>query len=262
MQQLTVVSLMAEGVRPAHAAIGAWLGRRLGVAVSFVEGPPWQAQLAMLDAGEAQAAFICGLPYVRRAAQLEPLAAPVQAGARYGGRPVYFSDVVVGRASPYRHFADLRGARWAYNEPGSFSGYEVARAHLASLGARAGFFGRAVASGAHLASLALVAAGEADAAAIDSTVLDLALRDDPGLAARVRPVAELGPSPAPPFVAARALPAALRAALRQALAELHEDEAGRAALARGGLARFAPVADADYDPVRSVARQAEGVAFR
>jgi ABC-type phosphate/phosphonate transport system substrate-binding protein len=47
---------------------------------------------------------------------VELLAAPVMAGTRYAGRPVYFSDIVVHRDSAARSFADLRGARWAYNE--------------------------------------------------------------------------------------------------------------------------------------------------
>jgi phosphonate transport system substrate-binding protein len=204
---------------------------------------------------------MCGLPYTLRAERLVALAAPVQAGARYGGRPVYFSDVVVPSASPYTRFEQLRGARWAYNEAGSLSGYEVVRAHLAALGARSGFYGQSVETGAHLASLSLVAAGEVDAAAIDSTVLDLALRDDPALAGRVRAVASLGPYPAPPLVAARHLAPGLRAQIQAALGAAHEDEAGRAALALAAIDRFAPVSDADYGPVRLLAQRAQGVTF-
>ncbi len=261
MSELTVVSLMSEAAQPAHAALSAWLGARLGVTTSFVVGPPWQEQQAMVDAGEADLAFICGLPYTLRAERLEPLAAPVQAGARYGGRPVYYSDVVVRSESHYTRFEELRGARWAYNEPGSLSGYAVARAHLAAIGAPAGFFGRAVESGAHRESLRMVLAGEADAAAIDSIVLDLALRDDPALGGRVRVVASLGPQPAPPLVAARHLSPGLRAQIRAALGAAHEDEVGRAALALAGITRLAPLADADYDPVRLLAQRAQGVSF-
>lgn len=112
MHELTLVSLMSEATRPAHAAIAALLAAGLSVRVGFVEGQPWQAQLGMLDAGEAQLAFMCGLPYVRRAARLVPLAAPVQAGERYAGRPVYFSDVVVQHASAYTRFDELGKAEF------------------------------------------------------------------------------------------------------------------------------------------------------
>ena len=258
---ILAVSLMSEATRPAHRAIVARLGERVGLGLEMVEGRPWQEQQQQLDTGEAQLAFICGLPYTVRAAWLQPLAAPVHAGARYGDQSIYFSDVVVRRTSPYQHFDDLRRARWAYNEPGSLSGHEVARAHLAAMGAARGFFDQAIESGAHLESLRLIVTGQADAAAVDSTVLELALRDEPALAEQVRVVATLGPNPAPPCVAARALPPALRERLRAALISLHEDQAGRTALALGGLHRFVPVEDADYDPVRRTARLAQGVSY-
>jgi ABC-type nitrate/sulfonate/bicarbonate transport system substrate-binding protein len=63
----------------------------------------------------------------RQPPKLTLLAAPLPAGARYGGKPIYFSDVVVRRDSPYQTFADLRGVTWGYNEPGSQSGYNVVR---------------------------------------------------------------------------------------------------------------------------------------
>ena len=77
---------------------------------------------------------MCSLPYVefeRRVSRRRvPIAAPVLRGERYGGRPIYFSDVIVHRDSPYRSFLDLRGRSWAYNEPLSQSGYGITRYHL------------------------------------------------------------------------------------------------------------------------------------
>lgn len=259
MDGLTVVSLLAPPTRPAHRAIVALLAEHAGIAARLVEGPDWQAQLHMLDTGVAQAAFICGLPYTRRSAALEPLAAPVQAGERYGGQPIYFSDLLVRAESPFASLADLRGARWASNEPGSLSGHVIMLAHLAAIGARQGFFGSARETGSHLASLAALLAGEADVAAIDSTVLDLATRDDPGPLERLRVVATLGPNPAPPFVVARSVPAVLRERLRATLTTLHTHGAGRAALELAGIARMAPTHDSDYNPIRILAASAQGV---
>ena len=53
---------------------------------------------------------------------------------RYGARPVYYSDVIVHADSSFRHFEDLRGGTWAYNEPGPHSGYNLVRYHLAMRG--------------------------------------------------------------------------------------------------------------------------------
>jgi phosphonate transport system substrate-binding protein len=188
----------------------------------------------------------------RRPAPVEPLAAPVLAGARYGGRPVYFSDVIVRQDSPARTLADLRGCVWAYNDRASHSGWSVVLYELARRGLDLGFFGRVVEAGFHERAMRLVAAGEVDAAAIDSQVLAVALRDDPDLAGRLRVVARFGPSPIQPVVAATRLPAPVRAAARETLCALGEDASARAGLAHGFVERFVPVDDAAYDRIREM----------
>ena len=113
--------------------LAAYLEGRLGRPVRAALDPPWQERERMLVAGQAHLGWICGLPYVRLAGVLEPLAAPVMAAPRYQNRPVYFSDVVVRREDPFRRLEDLRGAAWAYNEPNSHSGYGVVRCELAGI---------------------------------------------------------------------------------------------------------------------------------
>ena len=60
-----------------------------------------------------------------------------------------------------------------------------------------------------------------------------------------------------PWVVAGAVPPPLRAALRGALAALSDQPRGRAILASGLTSRFAVVTDADYDPLRRMARDAK-----
>jgi ABC-type phosphate/phosphonate transport system substrate-binding protein len=78
---------------------------------------------------------------------------------------------------------------------------------------------------------------------------------------QIRSVATLGPLPAPPCVVSRTLPAIIKESLRAAMVALPEHPPGRAALQAGGLLGFAPVSDADYEPIRRVARLAAGVAL-
>jgi phosphonate transport system substrate-binding protein len=195
------------------------------------------------------------------ASTIELLAAPVMQGARYAGRPIYFSDVVVRRGSSFQSFADLRGASWAYNEPGSQSGYNLTRYHLSRLGERSGYFGRVVEAGAHQASLQMVLLGAVDASAIDSIVLELELKLRPDLAPFLRVVETLGPSPIPPAVVSTRVPPPIRRSLRQALLRMHEDEAGRRILGAGMVARFVEMADDAYDEIRAMAMEAEPVRF-
>jgi len=76
-----------------------------------------------------------------------------------------------------------RGRSWAYNEPNSQSGYGIIRHHLLQIDETLGFFGSIVEAGWHERSIHLVRSGQVNASAIDSHVLAVAMRDDPGLAA-------------------------------------------------------------------------------
>jgi phosphonate transport system substrate-binding protein len=260
---LRITSCQAPNSEYIAAAVVGYLRARHGFGALWVDDVTWPERYAALDAGRMGVAWICGAPYVRRVdggpAGIELLAAPVWRGERYGDRPIYFSDVAVRAGSRYRTFADLRSARWAYNEPGSLSGYECVRDYLAGRGLDGGFFGAVVQAGSHQRAFDLILAGEVDAAAIDSTVLEEELRRRPDLAGRIRIVETIGPNPMPPWVASVGVPAPLREALRAALTTMHEDGVGAAVLAATPVARFAAVADADYEPVRALLRRAERV---
>jgi phosphonate transport system substrate-binding protein len=235
----------------------------LGIDAEFVNQIPWQERERLLDAGEIQLGWICGLPYVRKAdragAGIELVAAPVMRHPRYAGRPIYFSDVIVRRDSHYAAVADLRGAAWAYNEPNSQSGYNITRYHLARLGETRGYFGRVVEAGSHLRAVEMVLAQQVDASAIDSTVLELELEKRPELGEQLRIIEALGPSPIPPWVATRSVSPDLLDAIRRAFWGMHEDAQGQALLAAGQMARMARVQDGDYNPIREMARLAEAV---
>jgi hypothetical protein len=98
---------------------------------------------------------------------------------RANGAPVYFSDVIVAARSSAREFADLRGGVWAYNDVCSLSGFHCLLRRLDPFGGGRRFFAATRASGAHRVSIEWVAGGEADAAAIDSNGLRLALAAAP-----------------------------------------------------------------------------------
>jgi phosphonate transport system substrate-binding protein len=236
------------------AAVIGYLEACVGVHIDWVTQVDWVERYRLLDAGEIDLAWICGAPYVRRVnrvtAQIELLAAPIWQGARYAGQPVYYADVVVRQTSPIQQVAELRGAHWVYNEPGSLSGYAALCHHLAQQGLRLDFFGRVSQSGAHVRSLAMLLSGEADVTVVDSVVLEAHLRANPTLRAALRTVTAIGPLPSMPWVAGRQVAEPLRARLRQALWAL---PAGVAPW----LAGFAAVVDGAYDVVRRVLEHQE-----
>jgi phosphonate transport system substrate-binding protein len=226
--------------RGLHRTLAAGLAERLGGEVSLrfetvTSGPDSGDPFAD---GDADVGWMCAPSYRRLAdaGAIELLPAPCTSDPRTGGRPVYFSDLVVRRDDPARRFGDLSGRRWAYNDRASLSGWLALRARL-PVGELP-----ACRSGSHLRSLAMVARGAVDAAAVDSNVLALALARSPALAGRLRVLETWGPHPIQPLVVATRLPAATRARLRDALLSLSADPR----LARWRVLGFAPVSEADY----------------
>jgi ABC-type phosphate/phosphonate transport system substrate-binding protein len=256
---LRVVSFLAPKLLGFYTFLAGCVARSLRCRVEVVAGTSYD------DLDSADIAFVCGLPYVERARRgdcpVEPIAAPVVRGARYGGRPVYFSDVIVRRDSPCRSFADLRGRSWAYNERLSQSGYGITRFVLARGGHAKGYFGRVVEAGWHERAVRLVATGACDAAAIDSHLLAVMFRDEPGLANDLRVIEALGPSTIQPVVIARRLPRPVKAKLRRTFLSLADDPAARGPLAAALVERFVPVGDRDYDDVRRMADAARAAGW-
>jgi ABC-type phosphate/phosphonate transport system substrate-binding protein len=240
---LRVRTYLAPSLRPLYERVSEELSHALGLSATLRDGRD-PRELARDD---VDVAFVCGLPYVELSDHLELLGAPVLAGERYGGRPVYFSDVIVRREDPARSFADLRRRSWAYNEPRSHSGYNVTRAHLVALGETRGFFSGVQAAGSHAESIKRVEAGEVDAAAIDSQVLAVELRERPELGKRLRVIDALGPSAIQPVVASKRVDPGLRRALREALIALD----AHPAMAHALVERFERVDDSHYDGIRA-----------
>lgn len=248
---LRVASHLAPTVLPAYALAARRIGERLARPTELIVAADYGRCGADLD----EVCFVCSIPYLLLAdagtIAMTPVAAPVLRGRRYGGRPVYFSEVVVRVESPYRSFTDLAGTAWAYNEPFSHSGFMVALHRLASAGLDASFIGEWVETGFHDDALRAVMDGRAEWAAIDSQVLGLWRRADPGVRRRLRTLEILGPSTIQPVVAStRRLSARDRGEILAVLIDLDRDALGRAVLDAAGIRRFAPIADADYDDIR------------
>jgi phosphonate transport system substrate-binding protein len=260
-----LASFLADCMRPIYERIAGYLADRLEGPIEFLADVPWEERHRRLDAGEIDLAFICGLPYTQKHDRPDPpielLCAPVMAAPRYGGQPVYFTDVVVRREHPAHAFTDLRGCSWAYSDPGSHSGYNVIRHHLLALGEIRGYFGRVVASGSQQRSLQMILDGKVEASGIDSTVLELEQARQPGLAGALRAIVEVGPSPIPPVVVARGLAPSLKTRLRELFLGMSANPGGRAILAEGRMIGFVRVQDEDYDPIRAMVRRAEAAGF-
>lgn len=153
--------------------------------------------------------------------------------------------MIVHRQSPFGGFGKLLDERWAYNDD-----YSLLQrfAEVAEEGEPSPKLDR---SGSHLRSIELVATGRAEAAVIDSKVLDRRLAAEPGLRSRLPVVESLGPCPVQPIAVRSALDNRLKAGAREALLSWPETVTGRRRLAAVGLRGFAPVDEAHYTPERA-----------
>jgi len=200
---------------------------------------------------EADVAFMCAPSFVwlreLRPPPVELLGVlPVFDDERNLGRPVYFCDVVVRGDSPIQAFFGLEGGSWAYNDACSLSGYYSLLNKLAESGADESFFDSVFCSGSHLNSIEAVVQGAADAAAIDSNVLRIQLREVPGLREKLRIIESWGPFPIQPVVVSSALHPELKERLRAAFLATSEDERTQLTLKRFGLSRFVAASQNDF----------------
>jgi phosphonate transport system substrate-binding protein len=229
---LLAATYLAPCIRPLYEFVAEACG-----ATELVDGGDWKD----LEARHIDLAFICSPPVIWLGAAVETIAAPVLMDPRFGGKPLYSSEVIVKRDSHFQSLEDLRGARWAVNEPSSWSGYWVTLQRVGSWD----FFGEVVEAGFHERALRMVAEGVVDGSAIDCHVLGVVLKRDPGLTARIRVVETLGPAPSQPVVVRAGLDAGIKAHIREVLLGLKEPLMGDF-----GVGRFA--LPPDYSEIAAI----------
>ncbi len=248
----------------AWRALLEWVMKRSGVASEVIDYPPPQRLEALWSRPDLGCAFMCGYPLVRATPQPIVLAAPVPSPNRYGGRPVYWSDLVVRDDSKLETVADILGRRFAYTTEDSQSGYHAARRFLAPYARARGLPLFASTVGPLVTPRNLVeaiVAGEADAGPLDSYAHDLLRLHEPALATRLRTIASTAPTAIPPLVAAATIPAGDARRLTDAL--LAVEHAAELTWARAALLlqRFERVTAESYDTLQVRAKEADALGY-
>ena len=112
----------------------------------------------------------------------------------------YSSAIVVREADAVADIAGLAGRICAFNGPNSQSGYSAMRRAVAEHAQGRPFFSRVIESGGHAQSLAAVAQGAADVAAVDAVTHALLSRVRPDLLQGLRVLAWSPKAPSLPYV--------------------------------------------------------------
>ena len=202
-------------------------------------------------------AMMCGLPFAQRAERPTLVAAPLPSPARYGGKPVYFTDIVVRADAPYRTLEDTFGGVVGYTLADSMSGGVALRCHLENYrtAQRPRLYRKAIGDLIHARGvIEALAAGRIDVGPLDSYYYDLLRRNDPAFASRVRVIASTSAMPIPPLVATAALSASDLSRLQQALLNVQTAPELAPLLERLQLRGFAVADPADYEVLARMAR--------
>ena len=204
----------------------------------------------------------CGYPLMTMlAGHVRVVATPVYSAPGCEGY-LYRSHLVVRVEDQRESLSDFLGSRAAINGWESHSGMSALRHSFAPLSVgRKSCFSEVLMSGGHRNSMAMVARGEADLAAIDCVTYALTAASEPDLAGGLRVLASSCLSPGLPFIthghADETLIACLRAALRSAIS----DPAGAEARAALLLAGVADTNEDDYQVILDMEREAQALGY-
>jgi len=203
----------------------------------------------------------CGYPFMAQLqGRVRLVATPVYRhpgciGALNGSFLILRTDTAFGAVR------ELRGAVAAINDWKSNSGMNLLRHTVAPHALDGRFFGQVLESGSHRASIAMVARGEADVAAVDCVSFGNLARLAPETVEGVRILAETAKTPGLPIITRGAASDADVALLRGALADFASDPATADLRDVLGLEGFAVLDEATYDAVLALEREAAALGY-
>jgi ABC-type phosphate/phosphonate transport system substrate-binding protein len=173
----------------------------------------------------------------------------------------YRSAIVVRIDDPAASLADLRGRRCVVNERDSNSGMNLFRAAIAPFAGGGPFFGAVTLSGAHRRSAEMIAAGQADVAALDCVSFAHFQRLSPETTSALRVLAWTPASPSLPLITAATTDDATLARLRSCLQAVAEEPGLKDVRARLFLDGFDLEPRQDFGATLELEKAAERLAY-
>ena len=245
-----ITGVLVEHNRAQNEAMITYIGEKVGRPVEILHRKSYQEMSDLLERGLADAAFVCGLPYVidREKFGEELLVSPV-----FNGRPLYQSYVIVPRDSDAKTLEDLRGKLYAFSDPLSNSGKLVPTYRLITIGETPEtFFHRYIFTYSHSANVEAVAVKLVDGASVDSYVWEYLSVVNPQLTGQTKVIERSPYHGMTPVVMRPGIELSLKRKLQQAFLGMHRDPRGGAILKQLLIDRFAQVPDALYDSIRTL----------
>jgi phosphonate transport system substrate-binding protein len=230
-----------------YSRLLAKVGTNLGVSLEMVQRHTYAEVDDLLLGGGLDVALVCTGGYLdlrKRAPDgFEVLVVP-----QIDGSTTYTSLVIVPEGSDAKMLGDLVGRRFAFTDPLSFSGRTYVVQRLRASGSEPDqYFASTIYTHSHDRSIRAVADGLVDGAVVHSVIYDHLRERDGTLAGKTRVIERSPPFGMMPIVAAKAVPPAQRARIREQLLHLHEDPDARVAMSFLHIERFVLAPAGLYD---------------
>lgn len=234
-------------------ALQDYLTKSMGNEVRLVQKRTYQEITSQLVAGQIDAAWICGYPFVAYRSQLDLVAVPVWRGGK-----TYQAYLITAADRTAQSVLDLERDMHAFSDPDSNSGFLVTRALLADLGSRPEtFFRRSFFTYGHRNVVRAVASGLANSGSVDGYVWEVMTETEPELTRRTRVIWKSDWMGFPPIATSSAMAGDPRInRLRDSLLAIASDPIGRRAL---GLLRLDGFAMADTQLFESIAARLSAI---
>ena len=208
--------------------------------------------------------LMCGYPYARAEPRPGLLAAPVPSFEHYGGKPVYFSYLLVAEESPFETIEDTFGSCISWTIENSQSGFNAVRSFLLPYRTadRPRLYRESIGPlGTFSVGIEGISRGEIDVVPVDSFSYELMREYAPEDVAGTRIIATTPAAPVPPLVAGHDADPDVTDRLRAALHEVHEMPELAEALAVMKISRFVPVTPEYYETTLEQAAEAVAAGY-
>lgn len=225
-----------------------YIGSQMELPIEIIQKQSYQEVDRMLKAGEVDIAFICSLSYVLglKDQYLVNVAAP-----EINGRAMYHSYTIVNQSSSYESLEELKGKKFAYTDPYSYTGRLSILSELYNSGYSSNdFFSNTFFTYSHDYSVNAVQLGIVDGATVDGVLLDQLLNEKPELNAQIRIIGMGEEAGTPPVVASKKADSQIVKEFSEILLNLQSDRKGTKLLEELGVERYAPINERDYEVIK------------
>ena len=235
--------------------LGEYLKQQTGMDVQFTPVTDYAAVVEGLATGKIDLAWLGGFTYVQAKLRTQGGAVPLVQRAE---DEAFTSKFIVPIDSKAKTLQDLKGVTFAFGAPSSTSGSLMPRHFLLEADIDPDKDFKTVAySGAHDATVAFVAAGRAEAGALNASVWDKLVEAKNPNAAKVRVLATTPPYYDYNWTVRPGLDPALQKKIKDAFLQLDPaNPAQKEILALQRASKFIATQSSNYDGIESAARSA------